>query len=233
MLTVYLLLLRLACREMLSNLVTRYEGKAANWLQRRASASADSTVEALFVETVALWEARKFLRVSDEETCCTVPFFDCCDQILELNQDKYPRIRILYNGAHPTREMRAGLVHPKTAPIPDLTLVFGLMTFTIEAKRLALGEGLPRKYVREGMRRFIDKKYKSSPGRAGFMFGFVVRDNVHDIIGSINAAIIAEKDLNAADQLDSITDPLSKFCRCESKHADGLRLVHGLVDVKS
>ena len=218
---------------MLSGLVTRYEkSKAANWLTKRARADADSMMEALFAEAVALWEARHFVRVSDEEICCTVPFFDCCDKILE-SSPRYSRMRILYNAAQPTREMREGLVHPKSAPIPDLSVVFGLITFTIEAKRLALGESLPSKYVREGMRRFIDRKYESSPGRAGFMVGYVVRDAVSDIIDSINDAIVAEPDLSSSDQLESITHPLPRLCRCESTHKSDLTLVHSLVDVKS
>jgi hypothetical protein len=140
-------------------------------------------------------------------------------------------LRVLYDAAQPTRDMRAGLTHPKRAGRPDLSVVFGPVTIRIEAKRLALGEGLPRAYVRKGMRRFIDRKYESTPRQPGFMLGWVVRDETPSIIGSINKVVVAQKDLTEADELKSPTDPLPVLCRCESKHADGLRLVHCLIDL--
>ena len=105
-------------------------------------------------------------------------------------------------------------------------------TIRIEAKRLLPGQGLPKKHVQEGMRRFIDGKYSSTHSKPGHMLGFVVHGETDKVVTAINKAIMAEPDLGMSDQLGSATVPQPRFARFESTHVDELRLVHNLLDVR-
>lgn len=217
---------------MLEDLGIRFEGQAASWLAQRAAEAADGLIDALIMGACLVWQSRGFQRFSDNEICCTVPFFDCCECVVESEPETFSILRIVYDAVQPDRAMLAGLADPKRAARPDLSAVFGPVTIRIEAKKLALGDGLPRKYVREGMKRFISGKYTSSPGRSGFMLGYVVHDETKAIITKINEVIVAEDDLSEADELKSMTEPIPILCRCESNHSNGVRLIHSAIDVR-
>jgi hypothetical protein len=210
----------------------RHSGRSSDWLAKRAAGAVDNKVESMLLMAFELWQTRGFARVSDEEICCTAPLFGCCEEVLGNQPDTFGIMRVVYDGAQLSRDMVAGVAHPKTAPRPDVSVIFGrAITIRIEAKRLALRESLPSKYVRKGMRRFLDGRYSSSSGRPGIMLGYVVADAVPDIVVAINRAIVNEPDLNEADELKSPSYLTPHLCRYESNHADGLRLVHCELDL--
>lgn len=217
---------------MLSNLVpgdARAADKAAGWLVKSAVDGLEGMVDDLFGEAFAGWVERSLERFSDDEICCTVVFFDCCERVL----DGWESImHVSYGDAQPTREMRAGRAHPKKAVIPDLSLHFGRITIRIEAKRLALGQELPKKYVQEGMRRFIDGKYSSTHGKPGYMLGYIVRDETDEIIASVNRAVAAENDLAVRHELIFASNPQPRFACYVSTHATNLRIIHNLFDLR-
>jgi hypothetical protein len=217
----------------LESLVVRFQGHANNWLAQRAAAQAVATLDNLLVEASSLWQIQNFRRYSDDEVCCTVCFFDCCEAAIASNPNLFSPLRVVYDGAQPTRAMRAGSAHPASAPRPDLTVLFGQqVTIRVEAKRLALSSGLPGKYVRQGMRRFLDGRYSSTAGKPGIMLGFVTIDAPDNVIDAINKAIRSEPDLTDSDCLMDATAPIPAMRRCESHHSDGLMLLHCAIDLR-
>jgi hypothetical protein len=202
----------------LENLAVRFQGHAANWLAQRASERVETMLENLLREATLLWQDQDFPRVSDEEICCTVPFFGCCEEVVATRPERFPVLRVVYDAAQPSAAMLAGVVDPARSPRPDLSVVCGPVTIRIEAKRLGLGGGLPAKYVRQGMKRFLDGRYSSSVGKPGVMLGYVVKDDLETIIKAVNKAIVAEPELTTADRLVNHTIPVSIVRRCESNH---------------
>lgn len=205
--------------------------KPAKWTVTRAAEAIEELIDDLFHDAFALWLAKSLVRKTDEEPCCAVVFYGCCQDVLSSWPDDTP-LCVHWESGQPSREMLAGREHPKTFAKPDMTITCGhRCTIKIEAKRLVSAR-LPKKYVQEGMRRFIDGKYSSTPGKPGYMLGFVVGGETERIVRAINKAINAEPDLGTSQQLGSGTVPQPRFARYESVHADELRLIHNLLDVR-
>jgi hypothetical protein len=213
----------------LASLSPRDALKRAAWMAERAADALEELVDELLGDAFELWLAQSLVRVSDEEPCCAVVFYGCCRRVLESQETI---LRILPEADQPTRQMLAGIEHPKNSARPDMTVLLGRYTIRIEAKRLMPGQGLPKKYVQEGMRRFIDGKYSSTSGKAGYMLGFVVSGETAAVVSAINQAIIAEADLGLNDHLAAVTVPRPRFTRYESTHVNKLRLVHNFLDVR-
>jgi hypothetical protein len=214
----------------LASLDPHQADKVAAWAAERAAEALEMLADDLFCKAFILWRAKSLVRASDEEPSCAVVFYGCC---LEVISSQETILRIVSESDQPTRRMLAGIDSPSSAARPDMSILYGpRYTIRIEAKRLMRGEGLPRLYVQEGMRRFIDGKYSSTPGKPGYMLGFVVRDETADIVSAINRVILRESDLEASDQLTDVTIPSPKFSRWASTHANDLRLIHNLLDVR-
>jgi hypothetical protein len=206
--------------------------KPAEWTVKRAAEAIEELVDDLFREAFAIWVTGSLFRKTDEEPCCAVVFYGCCLRVLDSMADDTP-LCLQWESGQPTREMLAGREHPKTFVKPDMILTCGhRCIIRIEAKRLMPGQGLPKKYVKEGMRRFIDGKYSSTSGKPGYMLGFVVHGEMEKVVLAINEAIATEPDLGTSDQLGTATVPQPRFTRFESMHVDELRLIHNLLDVR-
>lgn len=219
-------------RKPVVNSSSRLANNPAGWTVKRAAEAIEELVDELFSRAFALWVAESLIRKTDEEPCCAVVFYGCCLRVLDSLDDDTP-LCVHWEAGQPTREMLAGKEHPKTFAKPDMTLTCGhRCTIKIEAKRLMAGQGLPKKYVQEGMRRFIDGKYSSTSGKPGYMLGFVVHDDTDKVVTAINDVIQAEPDLDTSDQLGSVTVPHHRFTRFESTHIHELRLVHNLLDIQ-
>jgi hypothetical protein len=216
----------------LENLFVRVEGHVSSWLAERAGGRAEAMLNALLVEATILWQSQGFRRYSDDEVCCTVCFFDCCEEVVALKPSEFPVVRVVYGGAQPSQAMRMGAEHPKTVPYPDISILIGPVTIRIEAKRLALAGSLALKYVREGMRRFLDGRYSSTTGRPGVMLGYVGTDDPQAVIAAVNAKIVAEVDLAASDCLIDITSPISALSVSETVHSKSVRLLHLVFDLR-
>src|SRR5258706_6744794 len=101
----------------------RYAGRSSDWLSKRAAGAVDSKVETLLLMAFELWQSRGFQRFSDDEICCTAPLFGCCEEVLGDESETFSIMRIVYDGAQLTRDMVAGLAHPKKAPRQDWSIV--------------------------------------------------------------------------------------------------------------
>ncbi|MFY1659351.1 hypothetical protein [Micromonospora sp. WMMD1274] len=193
----------------------------------------DGLIRELLIEAILLWEQEGFSRYSDGEVPCTVRIFDCACRVIEGDSLKWALIHVQYDGPQPNRAMRAGLEDPSKASRPDLNVRIGSALVHVEAKRLHLRDSLPKKYVQEGMRRFIDGRYSSDGHGLGAMLGYVLRDAPPDAITAVNAVIAEEADLGPSHSLQIPTQWSPRIHLTASRHHDRLRLLHHTIDLRA
>ena len=157
---------------MLRSHLARTQGTVSPEIRVYAAGRIELLLCELVVSGIAMWRAENFTRYNDDEVCCTVRIHGCCQRFLEQNEGAWAQFRMHYETGQPTPEMLRGEAHPKRAPEPDLTISVGLEDFLVEAKKLGLQNSLPSNYVRRGMCRFIDGKYRTSAS-LGMMLGYL------------------------------------------------------------
>lgn len=219
---------------MLEALRMRAVGKISVRLQRAVGDQADVWAAKLILGGVELWRLEDFHRFDDGELSFSVRLFYFCDRLIHENQQAWPLIHIEYDAVQPTREMLLGIASPKTAPRPDFCILFGRDKIRVEAKRLRDGDGLPALYVRRGMARFIDGRYRSSPPHPGVMVGYVETGNVDAVVDRINSVLVSEPGYGESHLLrssrigDEVAACVSTY---RSEHGSDLRLHHYEIDL--
>lgn len=215
---------------MLEGLRNQVQGRLAKWIQTTAKARAEEVLHQLVQEAVAVWETEGFSRWSDAEISCTARFFDCCDRVIYSHQADWPLVSVQYDGPQLTRGMRAGHEDPAQAPRPDMSVRFGDAEIKLEAKRLTVSDGLPAKYVREGMRRFVSGRYASTPPLPGGMLGYVYADAIPDVVAAVNLVVAGEPDFGPSHvlQLAGVTSHVATH---SSLHQPNPDLLHFMVEV--
>lgn len=194
---------------------------------------AEELLWALLRQASSLWEAEGFNRFNDGEVACTARLFDCCDRVIHSDDVTFPQVHVQYDGPQLTMSMRAGSGDPARTPRPDMTIRFGSAALRVEAKRLMLIDQLPRKYVREGMFRFLDGRYSSTPPHPGVMVGYILRDPPPAVVAAVNTVISTESGLGAQHLLGPATVTAGPLSRHRSSHAPGPEIVHFLLDIRS
>lgn len=225
------LLRSLLVAEMLDGLRGRIEGRVALALQRSMASRFDGLIRELLVDAASLWESEGFFRKNDSEIACTVRMFDCASRLRDARAE-LALIHVQYDGPQPTPEMRRGLADPARARRPDLNFRVGEVVVHVEAKRLHLRDGLPRLYVDEGMRRFIDGHYPASPDGCGYMLAYVLNDPPPDAVAEVNAIISGAPDLGPKHVLGAPSERGPRLLLHVSLHNDGLRLLHQAIDIR-
>jgi hypothetical protein len=209
---------------MLSDLRFQVQGRIARNLQKNVAKHADSLITELLHLAALEWAALGFNRFDDSEVSCTVRLFDLADRIVRQDP-KWTLLRLQYDGAQPTKEMRAGRADPNTTPRPDMVLTVGLSDLSVEAKRIGVRSPLPRDYVNRGMLRFVEGKYPADIGSPGIMVGFALRDGLAACVVAINHAICKTPSLGASNQLMTPESLSRRMSRYLSNHGS-VRIVH-------
>ena len=151
-----------------------------------------------------------------------------------------PELRILslqIESVQPTPAMLAGEESATKMTRPDIRVRISQEgDLIIECKRLSLSQSHPRKYVREGMMRFIEGEY----GRRrafGAMVGYILADKAEDIVAAINKQVEAHPDLTTDDHLQPLPPGTSIQHRYSSIHKrtkqQPIRLTHYHLDLVS
>jgi len=218
--------------ELLSGLRAHVVGKLAINLQNRVASQLDRLIRQLLIDAASLWRQDGFSRWSDGELACTVRIYDCALSVIENDPEAWALIHVQYDGTQPTLKMRRGLADPAKATRPDLNVRIGSAVIHVEAKRLHLRDGLPKKYLNLGMRRFIDGQYSTAGHGLGAMISFVLSDDPQDAIDAVNEMIIATPDLGPSHIIDLPDAVADRVLLHTSFHNGGLRLFHHAVDIR-
>ncbi|MBQ0903575.1 hypothetical protein [Micromonospora sp. U21] len=191
-----------------------------------------SSLRDLLVEALRLWGQEAFFRYSDSEVACTVRVYHWSVHVIR-NNPRWAIYRMQYDGPQPTREMCEGVEDPARASRPDLNISVGQdVVVHVEAKRLKASGGLPRKYVTEGMRRFVDGRYETTSCGLGGMLGYILEDDPIQVIDLVNKTIVAEPDFGPTAVLRSRGRQAPEILEHTSDHA-GFELHHFTLDLRS
>lgn len=215
--------------------VSKLYGSMTPTVENYVAKGIDALVLELLVKALETWRALGWQRFDDREANCTIQVFR--HAVACQGATRALRIlRIDLEWHQPTREMLLGLESAEGMTRPDMRLTVGRASWIIECKRLKLSDNLPRRYVEEGMMRFVDGRYGGS-ALAGAMLGYVVADEPAEIVGAINLAVVAAPQMGEAHQL--IPDgaglgPLLDSYRSNHDRVDlpPFQLLHLLADVR-
>ncbi len=218
---------------MLNRIVNHAVGVVDGRIQEYVAGRYRSLVVGLIEGAVRNWRAEGFLRFGDGEVDCTIRLYDWCDRIIRLDRTKWPAVRVQYDGALPTRAMRIGLADPKRTPRPDLVLFIGKLDVHVEAKRLAASGGLPKLYVDQGIRRFLDKAYGWGRDSRGVMIAYHMADSPDDGFAAVNMQIRANSELGEPHCIEQIEVLLPELLILESAHGLPFKLMHFSLDIRA
>jgi hypothetical protein len=100
---------------------------------------------------------------------------------------------------------------------PDLRVTLGYEAgVTIECKRLSLSGGLAKKYVTDGMDRFVSGAYSRRETKAA-MVGYVRGEKCDELVAAINVAVEAHHRMGPSHHLHKV-QPLPCVPNYESHH---------------
>lgn len=154
-------------------------------VQRFVATKIDDILDELILEAVELWRASGFVRFDNREVNCAVQVFS---HIVRASRQR-PKFRILQPRLeHPllTNEIRSGQQSADTARRPDMHVSIGhRANRSVECKLLSDSGPLARKYVREGMHRFVSGAY-GKDDTSGRMIGFVIKGHAGDCVERLN-----------------------------------------------
>ncbi|MBL7260750.1 hypothetical protein [Paractinoplanes lichenicola] len=188
------------------------------------------SIRSLLIESIRLWQQEQFHRFNDHETSSTVRLYYWAVQVVRSSPE-LSFFRVQYDGPQPTAAMLAGSEDPARAPRPDINVSLGQdIVVHVEAKRLKSGDGLPKKYVTQGMRRFVDGRYDTRPCNLGGMLGYIMDGDSAKAIAQINQTISDEADFGPNAALRAQGSPLPFIGEYVSDHGS-FSLIHLAIDV--
>jgi hypothetical protein len=213
--------------------LSRIYGVLAPALQELVARDIDGLVDELLHHAVEQWRLTGWHRFDDLEINCTIQLYKC---LSEVGRSRLA-LRILtlqLEWVQPTAEMMAGNESASGMKRPDLNISLGLTAARlVECKRLALTGGLPKRYVDEGMARFVSGKYAES----GIMVGYVQADTPPEVVDAINTEVDGHWDMGSTHRLAHLSAAShTGLQRYQSNHIRSslppTTLQHYLVDMR-
>ena len=163
-------------------------------------------------ESLARWSATGWSRYSDLEDDCTARLVYFAREA----RREIPSLilcEIHFDSPLLSSRMLDGEVSTVLATRPDLRILVGKIGISIECKRLGTHPSQPRKYVNEGISRFVTGDY-AGPSGFGIMVGYVQQGNRTSHLHAINATIDSHSAMGPTHRLSH----LNGSQRCRSSH---------------
>lgn len=195
-------------------------------LQALVARDLDGRVDELLVQAFERWHAAGWHRHQADELNCSV-------QVYRHALDAKRATRALrsldvdFEACVPTPEMLAGTESVKSAKRPDLKVRVGDASRHIECKLVESKGSLPRKYVREGVMRFVTGRY-GAEDPTGRMIGYITTSDIDAVASAVNDRIDKVASLSVADHLQATDSPHERVHRFTSTHARAGRPSVGL-----
>ena len=149
----------------------RVVGVAARTLQDRVAQHLDRHTEELLIAAAGMWQHDRWPRFDDDEANCTVQMYGYSRACIR-NNPRFTLISVHLEWIDVTPEILQGKQSAKTAKRPDMRIEAGTAGRTIECKRIAATGSWPRRYVHDGLARFVTGSYGHDE-TTGFMIGYV------------------------------------------------------------
>ncbi len=176
----------------------RRRGRVAVRLQHEVAQNLNIRVEELLVAAVYKWRRDGWHRFGKHtgnwtEDDCTVQMYrwskDCTRR-----ESRFALLTVHLEWRNLTPAILHGHQSAATATRPDLRIEVREEGRSIECKRIALGSPWPRRYVHDGVVRFVTGNYAHAES-SGFMIGYAAEDPLPDLVDSINGYITKHSDM--------------------------------------
>jgi hypothetical protein len=168
--------------------VRKVYGTVSPYFQRIIAKNLDSIIDEMLNAAVSMWAAEQWIRFDDHEANCTIQLYRCSQHVIHTTAVLHG-LTIRSEWVQPTPEMLAGRESAERMNRPDLRVTIGDEAgITIECKRLALSGGYPKKYVDEGMDRFVAGTYSKDETKAA-MIGYMQGGDCDELVAAINVAV--------------------------------------------
>lgn len=220
---------------LLRSLARKTYGAITPTLKGLIAADIDRMVEEMLTLAIQRWRASGWQRFDDLEINCTIQLFRWSEEAIDHNRG-LESLSVQLEWVQPTPEMIAGLETAVTLRRPDLRVSVGRYSGrSIECKRLSLRNGHPRRYVNDGMDRFVSGGYGNGEA-IGFLAGFIQRDEPNAIVTEVNTVVTTHPRMGPADQLEPVPTRGGGCQPYESHHSGSIGpplLRHYLIDFQS
>lgn len=210
--------------------VGRVYGRLSIPLAKLFARRLEEILDHLVVQAVERWAAASWERYDDQEVNCTVQIYrhacavSASDALLSVSLEC----------VEVTRAVLEGKESAKSSGRADIRLAYGKAGVAVECKRVSLSDGLPKKYVNEGMARFVRGRYSESEWLGG-MIGYIQADEVYAIVDAINSSVDQHAQMGPAHRLKEDRSLIPIIGRYSSMHERGslapMNLAHYMVDM--
>lgn len=175
-------------------------GVLAPGLHKLIAVDMETMLDEMLDGAASLWATNDYTRFDDDEANCTIQLYRWSDEIVRTTTGLRV-ITLTLEWVQPTPSMIAGLESATGSSRPDLKVAIGRAAhLTIECKRLSLSNNHPRRYVTQGIDRFVSGEYASTQER-GAMVGYLQADDPGSIIPKVNSVIIEHPSMGSSHQL--------------------------------
>lgn len=186
-------------------------------LQALVARDLDGRIDELLTQALERWDASGWHRYSSDEVNCSIQLYRHAVDAKRSTR-ALRSLDVDFEACVPTPAMLAGTESVKSAKRPDLKVRIGEASRHIECKLLESTGPLPRKYVREGMMRFIGGRY-GADDPTGRMVGYIAASPIADSASAVNDRINKVASLSPADHLQAADQPHPRVHRFRSSHA--------------
>lgn len=177
----------------------RLMGVAAKTLQDRLARNLDYHAEALLIAAVGMWQHHGWHRFDNDEVNCTVQMYRWSQECIRRDS-RFTLISMHLEWIDVTREILLGEQSATTAKRPDLRIKVDDVGRTIECKRIAATGSWARKYVHEGLARFVTGSYGHAE-TTGFMIGYALSSHLPNLVNRINTCIQGHSNMGHGQQI--------------------------------
>ena len=214
-------------------LLERAIGRMAPSAQRFMADRLDLLVGDLLVTAIDRWDKDGWNCFDHTENSRTIRLYSCLLNACH-NDRRFALLKVEVEAALPTKGMLDGTESVANMRRPDLRLSVGPASRLVECKRLAAGSVLQRKYVIEGVRRFVSGGYGASESAAA-MVGYIDKGDADAVVAEINTIVDRQPGMGPSHRLDGGQSPLTvlslRHSSHERQHLPTLHLTHYLIDL--
>ena len=183
--------------------LARISGTVMPEFQNAVAQDLDSRAEELLIAAAYRWRRDRWYRFNDDEVNCTVQMYRHSRECIRDDR-RFALITVHLEWIDVTPDILKGKQSATTAKRPDLRFEVGQAGRTIECKRIAATGPWARRYVDDGLARFVTGTYGHAEA-TGFMIGYVLGGQFPSLVNRINYYIQRHADMGQDQQVKVTT----------------------------
>ena len=177
----------------------RRRGIVARKLQDTVAQNLNRHTEDLLIAAVGMWKHDRWPRFDDDERNCTVQMYRYSRACIR-SDPRFTLISVHLEWIDVTPEILQGKQSVTTSKRPDLRFEVGPGGHTIECKRIAATGPWARRYVHDGLTRFVTGSYGHAE-TTGFMIGYATQGHLPYLVSHINGYIRRHSNMGSGQEI--------------------------------